>query len=93
MNNNAKDELVAAIRSITEDRPGGQPNNQVEKVLLDIEALLDPRQWRAGGDRQRARVSNAMVDLTSALIAQTKALRYAAEGYFGGDFGKPEEPT
>ena len=93
MNNNARDKLVAAIRSITEDRPNGQPSNQVEKVLLDIEKLLDPCQWRAGGDQQRARVSNAMVELTDALIAQTKALRRAAEGYFGGDFGKPEEPT
>ena len=83
----AKDALVAAIRAITVEAPDDRPNGPAEQALLDLEKALDPRVGCAGLNAAR----EAAAALCEALADDTRALRIAAEAYFGGDFRAPQE--
>lgn len=69
--------LKAAIRAITVDLPDDQPNGAVE-LAID---LLSKMEHSSEANEQLAALCNALAD-------ETRALRLAAEAYFGGDFGR-----
>lgn len=73
-------QLIAAIRAFTVDASGGGPNGEAELELARLGDAL------AGGDIEVA--GNAYVRMNEADADRLKALRVAAEAYFGGDFGK-----
>lgn len=73
--------LIDAIRTFTVEAPGGRPNGESERRILALRNALDD------GTTKQAQV--AFRRLMSSLAVDGKALRVAAEGYFGGDFRKP----
>jgi hypothetical protein len=85
-------QLRQAIRAITVDAPDDKPNGPAEAAMLYLSTILNPKLWGPMTPKQRAmldQVNGAMATLCEALASDTKALRVAAEGFFGGDFQKP----
>lgn len=72
--------LTAAIRTFTDEAPNDEPNGPTEGDLLALRFAL------GRGDMKSAR--RHFRDMCTHWSADTKALRVAAEGYFGGDFRK-----
>lgn len=81
--------LIAAIRRITVEMPGDQPNGPTEQALCDLERALDPKavttEW---AKLQQARA--AAERLSSAMADDDRRLRLAASAFFGGDFAAPD---
>lgn len=72
--------LAAAIRAFTVDAPNDEPNGPMEASLLALRFAL------GRGDMKSAR--RYYREMCSQMSDDTKTLRVAAEGYFGGDFRK-----
>lgn len=73
--------LIEAIRAMTVEAPNGRPNGKAESEMENVGSALEDGDIRSARHHYRA--------FCSALADETKALRVAAEGYFGGDFRKP----
>lgn len=76
--------LIAEIRVSTVEAPNGQPNGKAEAALAHLGAAIEEGHLTVA--RRSFRV------LCGALSDETKALRIAAEAFFGGDFRKPGAP-
>ncbi len=74
-------ELRTAIRVFTVEAPNDEPNGDTERYLQQLQEALD------GGSMARALAALTM--MRNALSDDTKALRVAAERFFGGDFRAP----
>ncbi len=87
--------LKNAIRAITVEMPDDEPNGEAERQLLRLEAAVEHlTTWAATNPamaRRLSMVSDAAAKLCAALADDTKALREAAEAYFGVDFKAPDE--
>ena len=82
---------MSAIRTFTVDNDNGtKPNGPAEAALVALLVALDPDAWPDDPRTMaRLRVANqAGMDFARESAAQTKALRIAAEHFFGGDFRK-----
>lgn len=103
-----RDVLASAVRRFTVDAPDDQPNGPAEQAIEELRNALDPLTWgkRLAGlavspqamdeiGRSLREANAAASRLCEALDDNTKALRLAAEAFFGGDFrarALPEVP-
>lgn len=78
----ARAALVRAIRAIMVDMPDGGPNGEAER---QIERLSKMRNLPT-------EALDALSGLCESLADDTRALRLAADAFFGGDFRLPAEP-
>jgi len=76
--NEAGAALVAAIRVFTVDMPDGAPNGEAERRVLQLERAI--RQGKYGLALDNFKL------MCAAFSDNIRALRVAAEHYFGGDF-------
>lgn len=88
--------LTGAIGAMTIDVDGGaRPNGPAEQAVDNLRQALDPANWPLGTDSMRTedilerliRAHQYASEFYAAHAEQLLALKLAAEGYFGGDFG------
>lgn len=82
-------EIRQAIRAITMDPPGDEPNSEAERQIDRLLAALNPDRWPAltiEGRAQLDEANSAAAALCDALAEECKVLRIAAEKFFGGNF-------
>lgn len=82
--------LVEAIRAITASPPG-EALGKAEREVAALLRLVDPTMWPRGREEQIAKAREIAVtanEIARWLASDKRALRTAAEAYFGGDFSQ-----
>lgn len=85
-----REALIRAIRAFTVEAPDDQPNGKAEKALRDLDEALNPGRWPKETFGGLAKACDAAANLNEALADNVRALRIAAEEFFGGDFRAQE---
>jgi len=92
----AGEALEAAIRTFTVETPLDMPKGKAEAAMELLVSLMHPDAWPSLTASARAHLdlaNGAAAVLCTALADDTRALRHAAEGFFGCDFREAERPV